>query len=47
MGIGVVEELRIQQMGRKKSVPLVHNMAARPLGKLGILFGVPGIGDAT
>ncbi|MPN46394.1 hypothetical protein SDC9_193980 [bioreactor metagenome] len=42
--IGVIEELWIQEMGRKKSVPLVHYIAARFPGKLGILFDVPGIG---
>ena len=31
-------------MRRKKNVPLAHCMAARSLGKLGILFDVPSIG---
>src|SRR5574344_1236172 len=43
-GIVLVQYLRIEQMGRKKSVPLVHDESARFLGKLCVPFNVPRVG---
>jgi hypothetical protein len=43
-GVILVQHLRIEQMGREKSVPFVFHELARFLGKFRIPFDVPGVG---